>query len=219
MFLILIYFFFYPFALYITTCSCNCNAQTPPTMKVAVAGDQSYLSTILRFFVEQLANKTPDWLSYIRFLVIPIGKSTKISVNRPPHTHFLPPCSMCFTGIVRNILLCVPAQVLIPWQSTWPPLTAGSTASLWTLRGGSCSAGRSGLPRVGTRVSGACVAQVQSSWKRNGEVKSRVISWWDERKWLHSPANNGYSLVLMEFIILFLRESDATLFLYCILFC
>ncbi|XP_036402954.1 phosphofurin acidic cluster sorting protein 2-like isoform X1 [Megalops cyprinoides] len=52
---------------------CNCNAQTPPTIKVAVAGDQSYLSTILRFFVEQLANKTPDWLSYIRFLVIPIG--------------------------------------------------------------------------------------------------------------------------------------------------
>lgn len=44
-------------------------------MKVAVAGDQSYLSTILRFFVEQLANKTPDWLSYIRFLVIPIGTS------------------------------------------------------------------------------------------------------------------------------------------------
>ncbi|KAJ8393220.1 hypothetical protein AAFF_G00062920 [Aldrovandia affinis] len=52
---------------------CNCNAQTPPTMKVAVAGDQSYLSTVLRFFVEQLANKTPDWLSYIRFLVIPFG--------------------------------------------------------------------------------------------------------------------------------------------------
>ncbi|XP_073690640.1 phosphofurin acidic cluster sorting protein 1 [Garra rufa] len=52
---------------------CNCNAQTPPTVKVAVAGDQSYLSTVLRFFVEQLANKTPDWLSYIRFLLIPIG--------------------------------------------------------------------------------------------------------------------------------------------------
>lgn len=50
-------------------------------MKVAVAGDQSYLSTILRFFVEQLANKTPDWLSYIRFLVIPIGKSTEISTS------------------------------------------------------------------------------------------------------------------------------------------
>ena len=59
-----------------SSCSCNCNAQTPPTVKVAVAGDQSYLSTILRFFVEQLANKTPDWLSYIRFLVIPIGTAT-----------------------------------------------------------------------------------------------------------------------------------------------
>ncbi|XP_076145591.1 phosphofurin acidic cluster sorting protein 2-like isoform X2 [Alosa pseudoharengus] len=52
---------------------CNCNAQTPPPIKVAVAGDQSYLSTVLRCFVEQLANKTPDWLSYIRFLVIPVG--------------------------------------------------------------------------------------------------------------------------------------------------
>ncbi|XP_033874404.2 phosphofurin acidic cluster sorting protein 2 isoform X3 [Acipenser ruthenus] len=52
---------------------CNCNSQMPPTIKVAVAGDQSYLSTILRFFVEQLANKTPDWLNYIRFLVIPVG--------------------------------------------------------------------------------------------------------------------------------------------------
>lgn len=51
-------------------------------MKVAVTGDQSYLSTILRFFVEQLANKTPDWLSYIRFLVIPIGKSS-IRTNQP----------------------------------------------------------------------------------------------------------------------------------------
>lgn len=64
------------------TFSCNCNAQTPPTMKVAVAGDQSYLSTILRFFVEQLANKTPDWLSYIRFLVIPIGTSAFMKVSQ-----------------------------------------------------------------------------------------------------------------------------------------
>ncbi|KAA0712530.1 Phosphofurin acidic cluster sorting protein 1 [Triplophysa tibetana] len=52
---------------------CNCNAQTPPTIKVAVVGDQSYLTVVLRCFVEQLANKTPDWLSYIRFLVIPVG--------------------------------------------------------------------------------------------------------------------------------------------------
>lgn len=78
-------------------------------MKVAVAGDQSYLSTILRFFVEQLANKTPDWLSYIRFLVIPIGKSTKISVNRPPHPpRACPHAARGLHRIVRNILFCVP---------------------------------------------------------------------------------------------------------------
>lgn len=75
------------FSPHINPCSCNCNAQTPPTMKVAVAGDQSYLSTILRFFVEQLANKTPDWLSYIRFLVIPIGKSSRIGTNQPNMQH------------------------------------------------------------------------------------------------------------------------------------
>lgn len=128
--------------------SCNCNAQTPPTMKVAVAGDQSYLSTILRFFVEQLANKTPDWLSYIRFLVIPIGKSPRISTNHADVLHIF---NICFT---LEVLLCSHAQVLTPWQSMWPPLTAGSTASLWTLHGGSCSAGRNGPPQVG------CIALV-----------------------------------------------------------
>ncbi|XP_074845357.1 phosphofurin acidic cluster sorting protein 2-like isoform X2 [Carettochelys insculpta] len=52
---------------------CNCNSHMPPPVKVAVAGDQSYLSLVLRFFVEQLASKTPDWLSYLRFLLVPLG--------------------------------------------------------------------------------------------------------------------------------------------------
>ncbi|XP_034052685.1 LOW QUALITY PROTEIN: phosphofurin acidic cluster sorting protein 1-like, partial [Gymnodraco acuticeps] len=52
---------------------CNCNSHTPPTLKVAVAGDQTYLSTVLCCFVEQMASKTPDWLNYVRFLILPIG--------------------------------------------------------------------------------------------------------------------------------------------------
>ncbi|XP_035040108.1 phosphofurin acidic cluster sorting protein 1 [Hippoglossus stenolepis] len=52
---------------------CNCNSQLPPTVKVAVGGDQSYLSTVLSCFVEQLASKTPDWLNYVRFLILPMG--------------------------------------------------------------------------------------------------------------------------------------------------
>uniref|UniRef100_A0A8D0GD34 Phosphofurin acidic cluster sorting protein 2 n=1 Tax=Sphenodon punctatus TaxID=8508 RepID=A0A8D0GD34_SPHPU len=52
---------------------CNCNSQPPNPIKIAVAGSQNYLSAVLRLFVEQLSHKTPDWLSYMRFLIIPLG--------------------------------------------------------------------------------------------------------------------------------------------------
>ncbi|XP_051879666.1 phosphofurin acidic cluster sorting protein 2 isoform X7 [Pristis pectinata] len=52
---------------------CNCNSQTPNPIKVTVAGAQHFLSAILRLFVEQLSHKTPDWLGYMRFLIIPLG--------------------------------------------------------------------------------------------------------------------------------------------------
>ncbi|KAM6912132.1 phosphofurin acidic cluster sorting protein 2 [Xenentodon cancila] len=52
---------------------CNCNSQTPVPIKIAVAGAQHYLSAVLRLFVDHLSHKTPDWLSYMRFLIIPLG--------------------------------------------------------------------------------------------------------------------------------------------------
>ncbi|XP_049596664.1 phosphofurin acidic cluster sorting protein 2 isoform X3 [Syngnathus scovelli] len=52
---------------------CNCNSQTPVPIKVAVAGAQHYLSAVLRLFVDHLTHKTPDWLGYMRFLIIPLG--------------------------------------------------------------------------------------------------------------------------------------------------
>ncbi|KAK1160455.1 phosphofurin acidic cluster sorting protein 2-like isoform X1 [Acipenser oxyrinchus oxyrinchus] len=52
---------------------CNCNSQTPIPIKIAVAGAQSYLSAVLRLFVDHLSHKTPNWLGYMRFLVIPLG--------------------------------------------------------------------------------------------------------------------------------------------------
>lgn len=54
--------------------SCNCNSSMPRPVKVAAVGGQSYLSSILRFFVKSLASKTSDWLGYMRFLIIPLGK-------------------------------------------------------------------------------------------------------------------------------------------------
>ncbi|XP_068607821.1 phosphofurin acidic cluster sorting protein 2 [Brachionichthys hirsutus] len=52
---------------------CNCNSQTPIPVKIAVAGAQHYLSAVLRLFVDHLSHKTPDWLGYMRFLIIPLG--------------------------------------------------------------------------------------------------------------------------------------------------
>ncbi|XP_030638011.1 phosphofurin acidic cluster sorting protein 1a [Chanos chanos] len=52
---------------------CNCNATMPKPVKVVAVGGQSYLGAILRFYVSQLANKTSDWLSHMRFLVVPLG--------------------------------------------------------------------------------------------------------------------------------------------------
>lgn len=63
----------------------------PPPVKVVVAGDQSYLSVVLRFFVEQLASKTPDWLNYLRFLLVPLGESCHWPGHRAaPHPAVLP---------------------------------------------------------------------------------------------------------------------------------
>ena len=56
--------------------SCNCNSSMPRPVKVAAVGSQSYLSSILRFFVKSLASKTSDWLGYMRFLIIPLGKGS-----------------------------------------------------------------------------------------------------------------------------------------------
>ncbi|MGH0180188.1 UNVERIFIED_CONTAM: hypothetical protein FKN15_003432 [Acipenser sinensis] len=61
--------------------------------QVAAIGTQSYLGSILRFFVTQLANKTSDWLNHMRFLLIPLGDGDEgvalslavPSTSPPPH--------------------------------------------------------------------------------------------------------------------------------------
>lgn len=65
----------------LSVCSCNCNSSMPRPVKVAVVGGQSYLGSVLQFFVTQLANKTSDWLNHLRFLVVPLGKKTKLMTS------------------------------------------------------------------------------------------------------------------------------------------
>ena len=47
-------------------------------MKIAIAGTEGYIGVVLRPFVEQFSSK-PLWQSYLRFLIIPLGKSRKVT--------------------------------------------------------------------------------------------------------------------------------------------
>lgn len=107
--------------------SCNCNSQTPVPIKVAVAGAQHYLSAVLRLFVDHLSHKTPDWLGYMRFLIIPLGR-----------WRFVP-----FARLSVSVsLTCFSDQGLILSPSIWAPSTSATTACSRTLPGGSCSTNR-----------------------------------------------------------------------------
>lgn len=56
---------------------------------MAAVGSQSYLSSILRFFVKSLASKTPDWLGHMRFLIVPLGNVWQHSGDLCQQTWFL----------------------------------------------------------------------------------------------------------------------------------
>ncbi|XP_025104132.1 phosphofurin acidic cluster sorting protein 2-like isoform X3 [Pomacea canaliculata] len=54
---------------------CNSNARTPMTIKVGIMGGDAYINTVLRPYVEHFSAKTPDWQTFIKFLLIPFGAS------------------------------------------------------------------------------------------------------------------------------------------------
>ena len=54
--------------------SCSKNTSSWLPMKVALVGGDAYISAVLRPYVEFFSTKSPDWLTYIRFLVVPFGE-------------------------------------------------------------------------------------------------------------------------------------------------
>ena len=59
-------------------CPCVCSSsknqlQSLP-MKIAIAGADSYIGSVLRPYVELLSSKSPEWLNFLRFLIIPFSK-------------------------------------------------------------------------------------------------------------------------------------------------
>uniref|UniRef100_A0A1B6LIR5 Phosphofurin acidic cluster sorting protein 2 n=1 Tax=Graphocephala atropunctata TaxID=36148 RepID=A0A1B6LIR5_9HEMI len=55
---------------------CNSNPKPPSQIKLLLAGSDSFINCVLRHYVEQLSSKPPDWQTYIRFLVVPLGNNT-----------------------------------------------------------------------------------------------------------------------------------------------
>ncbi|XP_077966247.1 phosphofurin acidic cluster sorting protein 2-like [Styela clava] len=53
----------------------NSNSQQPMRVKVGIAGTESYVNLVLRQFVEFLSSRSPDWITYFLFFVIPLGKN------------------------------------------------------------------------------------------------------------------------------------------------
>lgn len=54
--------------------SCNTHPASPPQLSVAIAGTESYISSVLQPYVEQFSSKPSDWQTFLRFLLIPLGK-------------------------------------------------------------------------------------------------------------------------------------------------
>lgn len=149
----------------------------PRPVKVAALGGQTYLSSILRFFVKSLASKTSDWLGYMRFLIIPLGKDAhipplmqvaglgpwKVQSGRPKARP-----SVC--SLSSLLSLVSPCQVLTLWPNTWAPSTVDTAAPSLILPGETCSAARSPQCQVvspGKGLGQSAAWSVQSqSWLR-----------------------------------------------------
>eukprot|EP00095_Tigriopus_kingsejongensis_P006170 maker-scaffold40_size501252-snap-gene-4.17 protein:Tk06170 transcript:maker-scaffold40_size501252-snap-gene-4.17-mRNA-1 annotation:"phosphofurin acidic cluster sorting protein" len=55
---------------------CNTKTQTPPSVKVVLIGSDTFVNSVLRPYVEIFSSKPPDWQSYIKFFIIPLGVNT-----------------------------------------------------------------------------------------------------------------------------------------------
>lgn len=54
--------------------SCNTHSASPPHLSVAIAGTESYISSVLQPYVEHFSSKPSDWQTFLRFLLIPLGE-------------------------------------------------------------------------------------------------------------------------------------------------
>ncbi|XP_076359704.1 phosphofurin acidic cluster sorting protein KrT95D [Tachypleus tridentatus] len=54
---------------------CNCNSRAPPTIKICSLGPDGFLNSLLRLYVDHFSCKPPEWQTYVRFHIVPLGSS------------------------------------------------------------------------------------------------------------------------------------------------
>ncbi|XP_049561414.1 phosphofurin acidic cluster sorting protein 2 isoform X10 [Orcinus orca] len=163
---------------------CNCNSQPPTPVKIAVAGAQHYLSAILRLFVEQLSHKTPDWLGYMRFLVIPLGSH--------PVARYLGSVDYRYNNFFQDLT----------WRDLFNKLEAQSAGP----REGGCQRSRSAAPSMAAWIRGAGVQHpTNPSWSPRAvqdtpDIVSRITQY-------ISGANCAHQLPIAEAMLTYKQKS------------
>ncbi len=61
---------------------CNTQTMSPPSVRVALIGSDTFINSVLRPYVELFSSKPPDWQGYIKFFIIPIGKICNCAESR-----------------------------------------------------------------------------------------------------------------------------------------
>lgn len=52
-----------------------CKKTSTVLTKLAIIGNDSYISSVLKSYVELMSSKSPEWLTYLRFFFVPYGNS------------------------------------------------------------------------------------------------------------------------------------------------
>lgn len=55
---------------------CNTKTQSPPLVKVALIGSDTFVNSVLRPYVELFSSKPPDWQGFVKFFIVPLGVNT-----------------------------------------------------------------------------------------------------------------------------------------------
>ncbi|KAJ8670160.1 hypothetical protein QAD02_001419 [Eretmocerus hayati] len=93
---------------------CNTSAKPPTPIRVVIAGGDGFVNAVLRQYVELLSFRPPDWQSYLRFLVVPLG------VNGPTDSLSNDNASrVCeYLSSCANTLLLPIAEAMVTYRDT-----------------------------------------------------------------------------------------------------